>query len=242
MFPHILSFHTLRQMALGVGFSLVCMAQVHAARPMSTDDANIVDEKSCQLEAWVKTTRTSLERWALPGCNFGGEMEWTFGGNSQSEEVEGQTKYWVGQLKKRWVPVGESTVGISSVVGVMSIQPASPLRPSDKDYYLNMPVTVPLGADRFIHLNAGWVQHQSLGVSRPTWGVGGELPLSARFIAIAETFGEQDAGRRYQLGLRVWLVPQRVQVDTTYGNQVGLPEHMRWISVGLRLLSPAFLP
>jgi hypothetical protein len=218
------------------------MGDVQAARPMTTDDANIVDEKSCQLETWVKTTHTSLERWAMPGCNFGGDMEWTIGANSQAEEVVGHTKYWVGQVKKRWLSVGEGTVGVSTAVGVMSIQPANVHRPSDKDYYLNIPVTVPFGADRFVHVNAGWVHHQSMGVGRATWGVGGELPLSAKVIAIAETFGEQDAGRRYQLGLRVWLVPQRVQVDTTYGNQVGMPEHMRWMTVGLRLLSPAFLP
>jgi hypothetical protein len=125
----------------------------------------------------------------------------------------------------------------------MATRPATADRSNDKDYYLNVPVTVPLGEDRFVHFNAGWVQHQSLGVSRATWGVGGELPLSAKVIAIAETYGEQATGRgRYQVGLRVWVVPKHVQIDTTYGNQMGQPEHLRWFTVGLRLLSPAFLP
>jgi hypothetical protein len=214
----------------------------HAARPMSTDDANIVDEKSCQLESWVKTTHTSLERWALPGCNFGGELEWTLGGNAQTEHEIGKTQFWVGQVKKRWQPVGENTIGISTTIGTMATRPGTADRPNDKDYYLNVPVTVPLGQDRFVHLNAGWVQHQGLGVTRPTWGVGGELPLTAKVIGIAEAYGEANAGTRYQLGLRTWIVPQRVQIDTTYGNQVGQPEHLRWFTVGVRLLSPAFLP
>jgi hypothetical protein len=232
-----------RQMLLALGLVLLCAGHAHAARPMNTDDANIVDEKSCQMEAWVKTTHTSSERWAMPGCNFGGELEWTVGGNSQAEDLVGQTKFWVGQVKKRWVPVGDSSVGISTTLGTMATRPAMADRPNDKDYYLNVPVTVPLGEDRFVHFNAGWVQHQSLGVSRATWGVGGELPLSAKVIAIAETYGEQATGRgRYQVGLRVWVVPKHVQIDTTYGNQMGHPEHMRWFTVGLRLLSPAFLP
>lgn len=209
---------------------------------MSTDDANIVDEKSCQLEAWAKTTRTSLERWAMPGCNFGGDMEWTVGGNAQTDDGVGKTQFWVGQVKKRWVPVADDQLGISTTVGVMSMRPATTERPNDKDYFFNMPVTVPLGQDRFVHINAGWVQHQSLGVSRPTWGVGGELPLTASVIGIAETYGEAAMGTRYQVGLRIWVVPQRVQIDTTYGNRVGQPEHERWFTVGLRLLSPAFLP
>jgi hypothetical protein len=225
-----------------MGLALFCMAQAHAARPMNTDDANIVDEKSCQLEAWVKTTRTSLERWAMPGCNVGGDLELTVGGNAQTEEAVGKTQFWVGQVKKRWVPVGENSVGISTTVGTMATRPATADRSNDKDYYLNVPVTVPLGEDRFVHFNAGWVQHQSLGVSRPTWGVGGELPLTASVIGIAESYGEAAMGTRYQVGLRIWVVPQRVQIDTTYGNRVGQPEHERWFTLGLRLLSPAFLP
>ncbi len=218
------------------------VSQAHAARPMNTDDANIVDEKACQLESWVKTTRSALERWAMPGCNLGGELEWTLGGNAQAEDVVGKTQFWLGQVKKRWVPVGEGQLGISTTVGTMVTRPASGDRPQDRDYYLNVPVTVSLGQDRFVHLNAGWVSHQTLGTHRPTWGVGGELPLSAKVIAIAETYGEAAAGTRYQLGLRVWLVPQRVQIDTTYGNRIGQPERERWFTVGLRLLSPAFLP
>lgn len=237
------SLTVVRQMLLAMGLVALCMVQAHAARPMNTDDANIVDEKSCQLEAWAKTTRTSLERWAMPGCNFGSELEWTVGGNAQTEDAVGHTQFWVGQVKKRWVPVGERSVGISTTVGAMATRPATADRHNDKDYYLNIPVTVPLGQERFVHLNAGWVQHQNLGARRATWGVGGEWPMSPMVIAIAETYGEQNTGRaRYQVGLRVWVVPKHVQIDTTYGNQLGQPEHQRWFTVGLRLLSPAFLP
>jgi hypothetical protein len=227
---------------LGLVLALGFVTASHAARPMNTDDANIVDEKSCQLESWIKTTHTSLERWAIPGCNLGGDVEWSVGGNAQQEDGVGKTQFWIAQAKKRWVPVTEGGVGISTTLGAMSVRPATPDRPDDKDYYLNVPITVPLGRDRFVHINAGWVHHQVLAVSRPTWGLGGELPLTSRVIAIAETYGETHAGTRFQFGLRMWVVPQRVQIDTTYGNQVGQPENLRWFTVGMRLLSPAFLP
>jgi hypothetical protein len=242
MLSFILSSVHVRQALLTLGLALLGMGYVHAARPMNTDDANIVDEKSCQLESWVKATHTSVERWAIPGCNLGGEVEWSVGGNAQTDDGLGKTQFWVAQAKKRWVPVGENTVGISTTLGAMATRPAFGNKSEDKDYYFNVPVTVPLGQDRAVHLNAGWVNHQTLGVTRPTWGVGGELPLSARIIVIAETYGEATMGTRYQVGLRMWVVPQRVQIDTTYGNQVGQPEHLRWFTVGVRLLSPAFLP
>ena len=46
----------------------------------------------------------------------------------------------------------------------------------------------------------------------------------------------------YQVGVRYWVVPERVQVDTTFGNRLGAGGQERWISIGLRLLSPTFLP
>ncbi len=73
-----------------------------------------------------------------------------------------------------------------------------------------------------------------------TWGIGSETQLSERVWLIGETFGQNEGRPLYQAGLRYWVVPNRVQVDATYGNRLGGGE--RWFSIGLRLLSPAFLP
>ena len=223
----------------GLVLSLLAFAGLtHAARPMSTDDANIVDHNSCQLESWIKTTHTSFERWAIPGCNFGGDIEWSVGGNAQQEQNLPSTQFWLAQAKKRWRVVDDNTIGISTTLGVMETHVALPGQPVDKDYYVNVPVTIPFGDDRFVHLNAGWVNHQNLKVNRATWGLGGEWPIRPNVIGIAETFGESNYGTRYQVGLRFWVVPKRMQIDTTYGNQVGQPEHLRWFTLGIRLLSP----
>lgn len=221
--------------------ALALLAQaglVHAARPMNTDDANVVDPNSCQLESWVKTTSTSFERWAIPGCNFGADVEWSVGGNAQQEQNTASTQFWLVQAKKRWRVVDDDTIGFSTTLGVMETHVATPGQPIDKDYYVNVPVTIPLGDERFVHLNGGWVNHQNLKVTRPTWGLGGEWPIRANVIGIAETYGESNYGTRYQVGLRFWVVPKRMQIDTTYGNQVGQPEHLRWFTLGVRLLSP----
>jgi hypothetical protein len=233
------------------GFEQVCkqaivlclmtfVGQAHAARPMSTDDANIVDLNSCQLESWIKTTHTSFERWAIPGCNFGADIEWSVGGNAQQDKNLPSTQFWLAQAKKRWRVVDNNTVGISTTLGVIETHVATPGQTVDKDYFVNVPVTLPLGDDRFVHFNGGWVNHQSLKVNRATWGLGGEWPIRPNVIGIAETYGERNTGTRYQVGLRIWVVPKRMQIDTTYGNQWGQPEHQRWFTLGVRLLSPPF--
>jgi len=59
---------------------------------------------------------------------------------------------------------------------------------------------------------------------------------------IAETFGANRGRPSFQGGFRFWVVQDRVQVDTTYGNVLGGGTGARFFTVGLRLLSPAFLP
>ena len=67
--------------------------------------------------------------------------------------------------------------------------------------------------------------------------------MAERSYLLAEKFGEQGQPTKYQVGFRVWLIPQRVQLDTTYGNNLaGGDSNTRWVTIGLRLLTPPFLP
>lgn len=61
-----------------------------AARPMVTDDARILDPKACQIETWVRGNPDSTEIWALPACNFTGNLELTLGG--AATRAEGHTR------------------------------------------------------------------------------------------------------------------------------------------------------
>ena len=54
--------------------ALICQPAAHAARPLITDDARTVDAYACQVESWVKNNRNSREYWALPACNFTGNL------------------------------------------------------------------------------------------------------------------------------------------------------------------------
>ena len=74
-----------------------------------------------------------------------------------------------------------------------------------------------------------------------TWGVGGEFEVASNAYVIAETFGTNRDQPYFQGGVRVWLVPNRVQVDATVGSQAGNWGGARWFSLGLRLISPPFL-
>jgi len=238
--PMMRNLATASARILGLLGALACVS-ANAARPLNTDDANIVDEKSCQLESWVRSAHGVREFWAIPGCNFGHEIEWSLGGSKQKDDLAGDSRYALAQAKIRWKPVQPGSWGLATSIGAARTRnDLTGERFYDK--YVNVPLTFALPSDRFMHLNLGWIHHGDAGKGRLTYGVGGEIPLGGPVIAVIEAYGERHTPTKYQAGLRFWIVPQRVQIDTTYGNSFQGPSSARWISVGLRLLSPAFLP
>ncbi|MBP8780625.1 MAG: hypothetical protein KBH33_13040, partial [Alicycliphilus sp.] len=71
----------------------------HAASPMVTDDARIVDARACQVESWATGRRGSTEYSIQPACNITGNLELALGstrtnahGHSQTTDVVLQGK------------------------------------------------------------------------------------------------------------------------------------------------------
>jgi hypothetical protein len=234
-----LSFSVFRSVALaGVFFQFV---NAHAARPMITDDARIVDDKSCQVESWVRHEHNRTELWALPGCNFTGGIEFTAGGGRLREDGS-QSSDLVLQGKALIRPLTTNGWGAAATVGMVRHSAASAAE--TRDLYASVPLSFSFVDDKFTaHTNTGWLREGQSGKSRATWGLGTETQITNRVGLVAEAFGQATRDSFYQLGLRFWVVPDRVQIDTTYGNRIGgRGDQARWVSIGLRLLSPAFLP
>ena len=66
-----------KPMALLVGAVLLLLAApAFAGRPLNVDDAAILAAGDCQLEAFVKPLRHSMETSLQPACNVDGALEW----------------------------------------------------------------------------------------------------------------------------------------------------------------------
>ena len=211
-----------------------------AARPMITDDARTVDPKACQVESWVRSNRDSTEYWALPACNFTGNLEVTFGGARTHDDSGTRTTDVVLQAKTLFRKL--ETNSWSWGLGGGTIRHPPEHGPAG-DLYAYVPVTFSLRDDRtFVHTNIGWLRQKEDGRNRMTWGLGSETELTQRAWLIAEAYGQNEGRPFYQMGVRYWIVPNRVQTDATYGNRFGRDSGERWFSVGIRLLSLPFLP
>ena len=216
----------------------------YAARPLIVDDARIVDGKSCQVESWVKINRGNTEYWALPACNFSGNLEITSGGALTSDNDGTRTTDFVLQGKTMFRVLEPNGWSMGLTVGAVrhpDIQSSGSLI---GDIYSYAPMSFSFSDDFIIvHTNLGWMHEKETGRHRMTWGIGAETQLfGERTWLITEIFG-QNQGRPFcQAGLRHWVVQDRVQIDATYGNRLGNGAAEQWVSIGLRLLSLPFLP
>ncbi len=222
------------------GFSV---SMAHAARPMITDDARIVDAKSCQLESWLKKNQNSTEYWALPACNFTGNLELTLGGASGNDDAGTKTTDIVFQGKTLFKTLEPNGWAWGLVMGNVRHPAIQTDRNLVGDVYAYLPASFSFRDDRFVlHTNIGWLHDKTAKENRATWGVGTETQMTQNNWLIAEAYGQNQGNPFYQLGVRHWLVPNRVQIDTTYGSRFDSSLEERWFSIGLRLLSVPFLP
>jgi hypothetical protein len=214
----------------------LCIPNAHAARPFVTDDARLTNEDSCQLESWARHYQHSDEAWALPACNLGGNFELTAGAGRAQAKGEGSTTDYVLQGKTLFKPLSTNDWGWGLAIGTVrhpSINPGPNLLGNS---YFYVPASRSLmNDDLIVHANLGMLRDTQTGIYSRTWGLGGEFKLSARLLGIAEGFGDHRNPPYWQVGGRYAIVPERVQVDATLGEQFNHGRATRWISFGLRL-------
>lgn len=207
----------------------------HAARPMITDDARLTDAGACQVESWIHLHGSQRELWALPACNPGGNFELTFGGAIAYTDSHQDSGATVVQAKTLLKPLETNGYGIGFAAGYAT-QPGSA---HTGNPYFYVPVSFSLADDKLvIHTNLGYTRERENQQNRLTWGVGSETQVTDRAWLIAESYGQDKGNPFFQMGVRYWIVPGHVQVDTTYGSQFGAISEQHWFSVGLRLISP----
>ncbi len=212
-----------------------------AARPFVTDDARLTTAGSCQLETWTRVYPDSRELWALPACNPTGNLELTLGGGVARNEGEPRTQDYVLQVKTLVRPLATNGWGWGLGAGTVRHPEISPGPNLLGNTYAYVPLSWSLADDDVVlHANVGWLRDRASHGDRMTWGLGGEFRLAERLQGMVELFGDDHRTPYAQVGLRYSIVPDRVQVDGSFGRPVGGPGAGRWVSVGLRF-TPAKL-
>jgi hypothetical protein len=215
-----------------------------AAGPMVTDDARVLDPNACQLETWVRRSADAAQAWALPACNPAGNLELTFGGARTRTDAQSRFTDQLVQAKTVLRPIAQQQWGAALALGTTRHPARESANGWPGDPYFYAVVSAPVLADEawFAHFNAGAVLARDTGRTIGTWGVGQEVRLREGLYLLPEIY-RSEAGRPFfQAGLRQSMLAQRVQWTVTVGNRVHGGAGERWFAVGVRLLSPPFVP
>ena len=213
----------------------------YAGRPLTTEDAATLEDKACQVEAWIDRGSDFTSAWAVPACNFGWGIEWQAGFARRKDEAA-PTSYDESyfQAKKVLVAPTEGGWGYGLVVGVSRFLH----RPSHRGYddpYVIVPVTWTPDAPTAIHLNIGWTRDRDQKIDSTLWGIAGERNITERVTLVGEVFGDDRTRPFMRVGTRINAM-KGLDFDLTYVTRSGGTSADRYISLGLTWASVPFLP
>src|SRR4029453_6531775 len=83
------------------------------------------------------------------------------------------------------------------------------------------PVSITLFRERaWLHLNSGGRYRGDGAGGFVAWGAAAEVVVLRRLTAIAEAYGDAPDPGFMQAGVRLTIVPERGQIDATYGRRI----------------------
>jgi len=220
---------------------LLAALPAHAGRPLTTEDASILEEKACQVEAWVDRGREATQYWLVPACNFGANIEWQTGFARARADGRGALSEAYFQAKTLWRSIDDSPWGVGLVAGVTRKQ-----RETHRGWE-NPYVIVPVSATSeraaaTFDFSIGWSHDRAERRSVTLWGVGAETAVSTRLALLAEAFGENAARPFVRAGGRVTVIKDQLELDLTLVTRPGGSREDRFVSLGLLWQSGRFLP
>lgn len=226
-------------LAAALAFYLACAAlPARAETSMMVEETDIVGDKRCRLETWVQKHRSATAYWLVPACNVGGHVELSLGGARITGAGPGQSEAEL-QAQVEFKEMETNGWGVGLIAG-NEFTPGDGFR---GDYYVTVPVSMSFLDDRFIvHTNLGWMREKEDRRDELTWGLAVETGISTRTALVAEAYGRNQGKPSFQLGVRHWLVPDRVQLEASYGDRLGRGSGERFFTIGLVLFSGAILP
>lgn len=219
----------MRRTALSFAVTLACAGSANAGRPLNTDNAGILPEGACQLEAWLRPSAHLDQAVVQPACNPWGGVEWGLSlvrqhspGAATQSQLGVRGKATLKELAPGSWGAGASFGASRQVEGgstgtlrygtlIFSAAPSQPLA---------------------LHFNLGATQMASAS-ARATWAAAIEHAVGERWTLVAEAYGERHGRPAQQFGARTWLRPESLQLDATIGRETLDGQREHFVTVGL---------
>ena len=202
-------------------------------RPLSVEDAAVVEDHGCQVEAWIDRSTESTTGWIVPACNFFWNTEWQAGFARSHEGVTRFSDAYM-QGKTLWRPVSSETGwGFATVFG-LARKPLNVVHRGYDNPYALAVLTMSVGeAPVLVHGNLGWLTDREASRDATAWGLAAETPVGATWAVLGEVFGENTQRTFWRAGTRWTAVPRHLDIDLSLLSRTGARPSQRIVSVGL---------
>jgi hypothetical protein len=224
-----------------VAVLIVTAMPAFAGRPLTTEDASVVEDKACQLETWLDRSREATHGWLVPACNFGANIEWQAGFARTREDGRSRFSEAYFQAKTFWSLAEDAPWAIGLVTGVARKQRETHRGWESPYVIVPLSVTSDRNATTF-HFSVGWSHDRAARRNATLWGVAAETAISPRLTLLGETFGENGARPFIRAGGRFSVVKDLLDADLSYVTRPGGPRAERYVSLGLFWQTGRFLP
>lgn len=200
-----------------------------AARPLTTEDASILEEGRCQLEAWIDRSREATQGWAVPACNFALNVEWQVGFSESRSGGTSRFSDGYAQAKGAWRLTPGRPWSVGWVAGVTR-------HPHERDsgwvnpYALGV-LTGDFGAT-LVHANVGTSHERATHRDVTLWGLAAESTVHERVTLLGEAFGANRERPFVRAGLRYAAIRDRLDLDVSVVARPGGSKADQLLSIG----------
>lgn len=226
--------------AAGVVVLLSTLSNVHAGRPLETDDASVTSHRTCQLDFWTETALETRQDNFNGGCNFFGREEISLSlgdvnGNRADQSLAGVGYKYILQ------GFSDTEPGFALAAG-REWGELKAGNESSKETLFNAISSVPLGSESLLlHLNLGYLQYSDQALEDDSVFTAAALDYSynERVGFSVETYSGVQDSLSWRIGARYTLVPDFLQVDASYGSDYGTFQDSRAFTIGFGV-TPVF--
>ena len=213
-----------------------------AGRPLSVEDAAVVERHGCQVEAWIDRTHDATKGWLVPACNFGLDTEWQAG--FARTHAEGESRYSEAYVQAKTLlraATESEPWGAGLVLGVVKRPMNETRRDWDHPYLLGVFTQGLCGTTVLFHANLGWTRDAEARRDLTLWGIAVEGQVAHRVVLLAEAFGENSASPFLRAGAR-WTVTRGLDLDLSWVVRPGGTREERFVSLGVTWQTGALAP
>lgn len=195
-----------------------------AGRPLQTEDAGILEAKTCEVEGATARARVAgaptLRDSALQlGCGVGFNSQVALAVSTASDGTDRERGIRLGGKTEIWSAGGDNGAALTLAWDVDRARAGSGGGWKTAGVDARAVVSIPAGPLTW-HLNVGHERDTQARSSTNAWGVALEHEGYGPLAPMAELFGNDREAPWWNLGLRYTIAKDKAYIDMSYGRQM----------------------